>query len=81
MSKPFDPYQPVVDYAGQTNYVAGGASGLDLPPRLDKLQCRNCGNTVEGLKCPVCEMRADLAEHAKEVIERSRLEHAVRCQT
>jgi hypothetical protein len=29
--------------------------GVDLPPPLNKLQCRGCGETVTGLKCPKCD--------------------------
>jgi rubrerythrin len=32
--------------------------GVDLPPSLKTLQCRECGHPVAGLKgCPECERR------------------------
>lgn len=32
--------------------------GMDLPPALNKMICRQCGNPVQGLHCENCETRA-----------------------
>lgn len=48
--------QPV-DYAAPMAHSTNPPAGLDLPPRLNKLHCRECGEAVTGLHCPKCQKR------------------------
>lgn len=43
-------------FPGEHDLHSGG-SGLDLPPRLNKLLCRDCGQPVKGLECQREECR------------------------